>query len=425
MARKSLQRLTLRRSSGAYVAREVKRMDVMPSKRGFGHVRRFRSGRYQASYMMNGERFNAPDTFATKSEADAWLSEVRASINRNEWIDPRVAGQTFKVYALTWFKGRKDDLAPKTRQLYAGLLDQLLLPTLGALPMNDITPLTVKQWRAEIMKTFDARAEAGNMPNMRSSGKTRVAQAYRLLHTIMAEAVRDEVIRHNPCVLKGAAQVRAAERKPATLEELDVIAVNMPERYRALIHVAAWSGLRFSELAGLRYADVVLVTDKTGALYYRLNVDKQTYKIGATLHEDVATKTDAGRRVVYLPPHLTDTLTEHMARYVKAEPSAYVFGTRNGTPMMNNSVGKMFRRAREAAGRSDLRFHDLRHTGATIAAKAGATTKELMQRMGHSSMRAALIYQHATEEDDLQLAARMNAMASGLGKTPAKIGGAL
>ncbi|MBW3091085.1 tyrosine-type recombinase/integrase [Bifidobacterium miconisargentati] len=388
----------------------------MPQKRrSFGKVVKMRSGRYQASYMMNGERFNAPDTFGSKADADAWLSDVRTSINRNEWVDPRLAGQTFRVYALTWLKGHKDNLAPGTARMYAELLDQLLLPLLGALPMNDITPLVVKQWWAKIAEMFEARAKAGKMPNKRSTGKTRASQAYRLLHTIMAEGVRDEVIRHNPCVIKGAARVKATERKPATLEELDTIAANMPERYRALIHVAAWSGLRFGELAGLRRADAVLVVDGSGVICYRLNVDKQAYRLGGKLYEEALPKTDAGRRVVYLPAHLTDLLTAHMEKFTGADNAAYVFGTRNGTPMTSSTVGKMFRRARVIAGRPDMRFHDLRHTGATLAAKAGATTKELMRRMGHSSMRAALIYQHAAEEDDLRLVARMDAMAAGLG----------
>ena len=102
-----------------------------------------------------------------------------------------------------------------------------------------------------------------------------------------------------------------------------------------------------------------------------------------------------------------------MGRFTDSSEDAYVFPTAKGTPISNNVVGKCFRKAREIAGRPDLRFHDLRHTGATLAAKAGATTKELMQRMGHSSMHAAMIYQHANEEDDLLLAARMDAMAFG------------
>lgn len=182
----------------------------------------------------------------------------------------------------------------------------------------------------------------------------------------------------------------------------------MPDRYRAIIPFAAWSGLRFSEIAGLRRKDIALVADvSANELVYRINVDKQTYRIGAEIYEEAAPKTSAGHRVVYLPAHLTPVLMEHMAKYVNEPQESYVFSSRNNTPIRNNVIGKMFRAARKAAGRDDLRFHDLRHTGATMAAKAGATTKELMQRMGHSSPRAALIYQHADERGDMELAARM------------------
>lgn len=360
---------------------------------------------------MNEETFYAPDTFETRAAASGWLADIRSSISRNEWINPHIAGQRFRDYALAWFKERARDLRPKTRDLYAGLLDALLLPHLGDTPMKELSPLAVKQWRGDLLREFEERSERGEMPTRHSTGANRVAQAYRLLHTIMADAVRDEVVRHNPCVLKGASQVRAVERTPATLEQLETIADNMPERYATLIHVAAWSGLRFSELAGLRRRDVVLFLAKDCSVCYRLNVDKQTYKIRGKLYEDAAPKTDAGRRVVYLPAHLTDMLTSHMERFTDTGGDAYVFSTSKGTPISNNVVGKCFRKAREIAGRPDLRFHDLRHTGATMAAKAGATTKELMQRMGHSSMRAAMIYQHANEEDDLLLASRMDALA--------------
>lgn len=382
-------------------------------KSSFGSVRRLDTGRFQACYMVKGERFYAPRTFESKGDATKWLSAIRTDIERNEWINPNVAAREFRGYAIAWFKERATDLRPKTRDLYAGLLDALLLPYLGDTPMKELSPLVVKQWRGKLLREFAERSERGDMPTRHSTGANRVAQAYRLLHTIMADAVRDEVVRHNPCVLKGASQVRAIERTRATLEQLDTIAANMPERYAALIHVAAWSGLRFSELAGLRRRDVLLVLSEDNQVCYRLNVDKQTYKIRGKLYEDAAPKTDAGRRAVYLPTHLTDVLTSHMERFTDSSEDAYVFPTAKGTPISNNVVGKCFRKARETAGRPDLRFHDLRHTGVTLAAKAGATTKELMQRMGHSSMRAAMIYQHANEEDDLLLAARMDAMAFG------------
>lgn len=382
-------------------------------RRTFGAVRRLPSGRFQASYIVRDERFYADVTFDSRAEADKWLATIHTSLIERQWTNPRVANQTFAAYALAWFDDHLEQIRPKTRDIYAGLIDQLLLPFLGDEPMAEITPSRVKQWLKDVRQYFEEKQEAGSMPNKASTGESRRSQAYRLLHTIMAEAVRDEVIKTNPCVIVGASQKKATERVPATLQELDIIADNMPARYRALIHVAAWSGLRFSELAGLKRKDIVLTySNDTGALVYRINVDKQAYRVRGTLYEDADLKTEAGRRVVYLPSHVTDVLTEHMAKFTPQDANAYVFGTRNGTPMSNNSIGKMFRRARTAAGRDDLRFHDLRHTGATIAAKAGATTKELMQRLGHSSMRAAMIYQHANEEDDRRLAARMDVLAS-------------
>ncbi|RYQ76023.1 site-specific integrase [Bifidobacterium pseudolongum] len=382
-------------------------------RRTFGAVRRLPSGRFQASYIVRDERFYADITFGSRAEADKWLSTVHYSLVERQWINPHIANQTFATYTLAWFDDHIERVRPKTRDIYAGLIDQLLLPFLGDEPMSEITPSRVKQWLKEVRQYFEERQASGSMPTKSSTGESRRSQAYRLLHAIMAEAVRDEVIKTNPCVIVGASQKKAIERVPATLQELDTIADNMPPRYYALIHVAAWSGLRFSELAGLRRKDVVLTySNDTGALVYRLNVDKQAYRVRGTLYEDADLKTEAGRRVIYLPSHVTDALTEHMAKFTPQDANAYVFGTRNGTPMSNNSIGKMFRKAREIAGRPDLRFHDLRHTGATMAAKAGATTKELMQRLGHSSMRAAMIYQHANEEDDRRLAARMDALAA-------------
>lgn len=81
--------------------------------------------------------------------------------------------------------------------------------------------------------------------------------------------------------------------------------------------------------------------------------------------------------------------------------------------MHHGSMYRVFKRARKAIGRPDLRFHDLRHTGATMAAQAGATMRELMDRLGHSTPQAALIYQHAAADRQAALAARLSAMASG------------
>ena len=91
-------------------------------------------------------------------------------------------------------------------------------------------------------------------------------------------------------------------------------------------------------------------------------------------------------------------------------PEALAFGTRSGQFLSSANFGQTFRRAVEAVGLPPVRPHELRHTGATLAAATGASTKELMRRLGHSSPAAALIYQHAADARDSEIARALDAM---------------
>ena len=129
-------------------------------------------------------------------------------------------------------------------------------------------------------------------------------------------------------------------------------------------------------------------------------------------------KTSAGVRDVAIPPHVIPMLRAHVALYAIPGPDGLVFPNTVGKHMHHGSLYKVFKRARSAIGRPDLRFHDLRHTGATMAAQAGATMRELMDRLGHSTPQAALIYQHAAADRQAALAARLSEMASSTHKQP-------
>jgi integrase len=182
----------------------------------------------------------------------------------------------------------------------------------------------------------------------------------------------------------------------------------MPTRFSALIIVASFSGLRWGELAALRRCDVdldagtVRVPRKLAALRNRMEFGPP--------------KSDAGTRVVALPVAAVTALRLHLETHVRDDPAALVFtGAKAGLLRSGN-----FRRAVrwadavKAAGIvGDFHFHDLRHTGNTLAAASGASTRELMHRMGQSSMRAALIYQHATSERDREIAAGMDRRITG------------
>jgi integrase len=190
--------------------------------------------------------------------------------------------------------------------------------------------------------------------------------------------------------------------------ELSNLVTEMPDRYRALVVTAAWCALRFGELTELRQHDVQLADDdSSGWIHVRRAV------IWPSPHTPVVStpKTSAGVRDVAIPPHVIPMLRAHMALYAIPGPDGLVFPNTEGKHMHHGSLYKVFKRARSAIGRPDLRFHDLRHTGATMAAQAGATMRELMDRLGHSTPQAALIYQHAAADRQAALAARLSEMA--------------
>jgi integrase len=111
-------------------------------------------------------------------------------------------------------------------------------------------------------------------------------------------------------------------------------------------------------------------------------------------------KSPAGRRTVSIPPHLVPVLDDHLRTHVQPDSGSLLSPARHGGHMAPASLYRVWYPAREAAGRPDLRFHDLRHTGATLAAATGATLADLMQRLGHSTPAAALRHQHAVADRD-------------------------
>jgi integrase len=167
-----------------------------------------------------------------------------------------------------------------------------------------------------------------------------------------------------------------------------------------MVLLAAWCGLRFGELAELRRADVDLA-------HGELRVRRGVVRAGGQWIAGTP-KSPAGVRNVAIPPHLTDVVRDHLAGHTGREPGALLFTAQSGSYLTPGGLYDYFYPARLAAGRPDLRFHDLRHTGATLAAAAGGTIAELMRRLGHSTPGAAMRYQHAADDRDAAIAAALS-----------------
>ncbi len=362
----------------------------MAGRRRFGRLRKLPSGRWQARYRTpDGREHPGPDTFATKTAAERWLAGVETDMARGQWVDPRSRQLLLSAYATTWLAARAD-LKIRTRELYQWLLDKYLLPQLGNLPLDKITPSAVRSWHASLLT---------------DAARTPARQAYSLLRAMLNTAVADELLARNPCTVRGAGVSRAGERTIATIAQVDALADAAPPRYRMLILLAAWSAARWGEL-------VALSGDRLDLEHGVMTIDRQYVELrDGTLVLDTP-KSAAGVRTVHIPPHLLPELRQHLERYTTPR-STVVFPNTKDQPIRRASFRSVWLLARRRAGLPDLRFHDLRHTGNTLAAATGASTKELMARMGHSSMRAALIYQHATTDRDAAIAVALSRLADG------------
>lgn len=361
------------------------------SRREFGAVRRLPSGRWQAKYRhpRTNQFIVAPNTFALKGDATRWLAGIKRDIESGTWMDPAWGAVTLEAYATTWLIQRT--LRPRTVELYEGLLRRYILPELGPMELGELSPREVRSWHADLLRRG-------------RPGPVTVAKAYRLLRTICETAVSDEMIGRNPCNIKGAAVEHSPERPVLTVPEVEALAAAIEERYTALVLLAAWCGLRVGEAVALTRADVDL---KEGTV----RIDKSAAELKSGERIVGPPKTKAGIRMVYVPPHVVPVLRTHLERFAGPDDDDVVFTGQQGRPVRRASLYTAWLRATEKAGLAGVRIHDLRHTGATLAAATGASTRELMLRLGHASSDAALRYQHATTKRDEAIARSLSELA--------------
>ncbi|WP_169746875.1 tyrosine-type recombinase/integrase, partial [Demequina gelatinilytica] len=368
------------------------------------------------------------------------------------WTSPDAGTITLAEYATAWLRQRTPQLRPRTLDLYRRTAERWILAPvgdgrhgidLGCLALRNLTPVMVREWHAAVTIAATASAHARGTGPTRTAhparawaiaaglpcaptgrlspailtawhaagaprpkpptvaragaGRTTTAQAYRLLHAILTTAVDDGLITANPVRIAGAGHVAHAERLPLVPSEVARLADAMPDHLRAAVLVAAWSGLRPGEVFALRRRDLDLPAGTLTVRQALVELAGQPLAFGPP-------KSAAGRRTVALPALVIEALTVHLEAHTPRHLDSLVFTTSAGTPVTGSARSTAMRRARAAINRPDITWHHLRHTGATLAAQAGATQADLMRRIGHSSPRAAAIYQHASHARDTYLA---------------------
>jgi integrase len=365
------------------------------SRRGWGKLRTIGSGRIQASYVspLDGQRHNAPHTYDNRMDAEAWLADEKRLIDGDTWTPPaeRVKAKaanaiTVEEYTKKWLAER--DLSDGTRDLYETVARKRIYPTLGKLAVATVTPAVVRAWWA----------------GMGTKYPTARRHAYSVLRAVMNTALEDKLLSENPCRIE---QKAAAERdvEALTPEELDTVAAEVHEHYRVAVYVLAWTSLRFGELIELRKKDIM--DDGT---VMKLLVRRGAARVGKKIVVG-NTKTVRSKRPVTVPPHVAAMIRDHTKVHTRKGPEAFLVTTTRGHRLTKSAFTQSLKKGYAEIGRTDLRVHDLRAVGATYAAQAGATTKELMARLGHTTPRMAMKYQMASEARDEALAEAMSRLA--------------
>lgn len=357
------------------------------SRRSFGALRKLPSGRWQASYLdPHGERVNAPETFTAKIDADAWLSVQRAALETGQWR-PRDNSLMFGEFAESWLTTHQ--VRDRSRYTYRNTYEHAVAPTFRATRIASITPQMIRKWY-------------GSLPQDRPAAR---ANAYRVLAQILRAAVEEGIIPESPARIRGASTYAVKrEGRALTVEELLSLADHVPADRRLLVLLGGFCALRPGEALALRRRNI----DTTAHV---LHVRETASNTGGAVKSVGPVKTARSVRSVHYPESLHDLIRAQLTDHAAPGAAGHLFPSpvAKDQPLSYTAFAASFRAAAKAAGLEGLRPHDLRHSGLTLAAATGATTRELMDRAGHSSPAVAMGYQHAVRERDRRIAEALDA----------------
>ena len=334
--------------------------------------------------------------FAHAKEAHVFRRQVEAAELQGTFVDPARGAVPFEDYASQWLVSRtKADgspLAPRTRELYQSLLDLHIVPELGRAKLSAINPERVRTWCLKV---------AGE------ASPLQAAKSYWLLRNILGTAVEDGRLPSNPCRLRGAGAERSEERPFVDADMVVALARAIEPRYRALVLLAGFGGLRLGELVALKARDF---DPERGVV----RVEKQAVELRDGTRIVTNPKTEAGRRVVHLPTAVSGALAWHIEKFPPKDAGSVVFTGPLSDGLRRATLQKAWDQARRATGLAEVHLHDLRHAAGTLAAQTGATTREVMARLGHASPAAAQRYQHAAERRDAVIASALDIVLEAL-----------
>lgn len=342
-------------------------------KRGRGYRARY--------YDPLGRRHEK--TFTRKVDAERFLREMKVEMDRGHWLDPRDAEMPVAAWAEE-FLSLARRLSPSTQQTYRRDIDKYILPRFGAYKIGRLPTDEIENW-------LNDEIDAGYAPSS-------VHRHYRTFRRMLQVAVQKEKVVANPFDRVEPPRVPAREMVFLTWRQAIDLAEAHRARYRALIYLAVDSGMRWSELIGLRQSRLDLRRHKVRVTDQLIRLNN-----GEWLRKEP--KTAGSVRSITISARTALILGEHLNQFANPGPDGLVFPNGAGRPIISSSFwNNHFTPALGRAGVS-CRVHDLRHTSVALAIAGGAHPKAIQTRMGHSSINVTLDrYGHLFPELDEAIA---------------------
>jgi integrase len=353
------------------------------------HIRKLPNGRFEARYRAPNGRERSR-RFLTKRDAQAHLDQVGVDRRGGTWRDPRAGRIPLADWATQW-EATTVHLRASSRARDESYLRNHVLPRFGGMRLDAIGVLDVRQWVADLSGSGLAPAT--------------VHKAYQTLSKVLRGAADAGLLAQTPCRRIELPRIEREEMRFLAPVEIAQLADAIDPRYRALVLVASYCGLRIGELAGLRRAHVDLEAHTVRVIENAVEVHGHIVR--------GAPKTKAGRRTVPVAPTIATALEHHLATYTPPGPEAPIFaGAGGGTLRAAAWRSRFWTRATRAAGLAPLRVHDMRHTAVALWIAAGANPKQLAAWAGHTSVAVVLDrYGHLFEGHEAAVLSRLDAFA--------------
>ena len=370
-------------------------------KSGTGTIRQRKDGRWEGRAVVGYDEKGLPKTknvlAKTKRECQEKLKKLLETVSgpKSEKVHPEM---TFGEWLDFWYQNYiKPKIRPTTQASYEGRIYQHIIPELGKIPLNQLTQKDLQQFYSKLKKS-------GRLIRTQQFGEGLSDSMVRGCHVTCRaapeKAVQERLLRTNPAIGCKLPPKRGREMHVLGREELQRFLIQaQAEGYYELFLLDLCTGLRRGELMALQWDDLDF---QTGTL----TVNKQVYEVKGELQLSVP-KTKASIRRLVLPPGMVEVLREYRDRV----DSRWMFPSpvKEDTPISPGVVRKRLQIILERAGCKKIRFHDLRHTFATLSLENGMDVKTLSAMLGHVSAATTLdIYTHITGDMQAEAAAKID-----------------